>query len=106
MDGGAVGVDKKGNPVTVWNRKGIIYACEPGAEEREIGKGRSCTLKTIDGKHAYAWLENGEVVVLKPGGQKVSLGKGIQPVLESIDNEHIVCIWENDKQIYSSLIDL
>ena len=106
MDGGAIALNKKENPVTVWNRKGIIYTCEPGAEEREVGKGRSCTLKTVDGKNVYAWLENGEVVVLKPGGQKVSLGKGIQPVLESIDNDHVVCIWENDKQIHSSLVPL
>jgi hypothetical protein len=105
MDGGGIAL-KNGKPVTVWNRNGIIYACEPGAEEREIGKGRGCTLNTVDGKNAYAWLENGEVVVLKPGGQKVSLGKGIQPVLESTDNKHIVCIWENDKQIHSSVVNL
>jgi len=106
MDGGAIALNKKGNPVTVWNRKGIIYTCEPGAEERELGKGRSCTLKTVNEKNVYAWLENDEVVVLKPGGEKVSLGKGIQPLLEQIDNEHVICIWEKDKQIHSSLIDL
>jgi hypothetical protein len=54
----------------------------------------------------YAWLENGEVVVLKQGGQKISLGKGIQPVLEPIDDKRIICIWENDKQINSSIINL
>jgi len=106
MDGGAIALNKSGKPITVWNRKGTIYACEPEAEEREVGQGRSCTLKTVDGKNVYAWLENGEVVVLKPNGQKVALGKGIQPVLEPIDNDHVVCIWENDKQIHSSLIEL
>jgi hypothetical protein len=106
MDGGAIALDKKGNPVTVWNRKGIIYTSEPGAEEREVGKGRSCTMKTVDSENVYAWLENGEVVVLKQGGQKISLGKGIQPVLEPIDDKRIICIWENDKQINSSIINL
>jgi hypothetical protein len=106
MDGGGIALNKNGNPLTVWNRKGTIYTCEPGAEEREVGKGRSCTLNTVNGKNMYAWLENGEVVVLKPGGEKVLLGKGIQPVLEPIDNSHVICMWENDKQIHSSLIEL
>ena len=38
MDGGGLAIDKNGNPETVWNRKGIIYACEPGHEEAEIGR--------------------------------------------------------------------
>ena len=106
MDGGAIALNKNGNPVTVWNRKGIIYTCEPGAEEKELGKGRGCTLKKVNGKNVYAWLENGKVVVLKPCGEKVVFGKGIQPLLEPIDNARVICIWENDKQIHSSLIDL
>jgi hypothetical protein len=35
MDGGGLAIDQNGNPETVWNRKGIIYACEPGNTERE-----------------------------------------------------------------------
>ncbi len=106
MDGGAVALNHKGKPVTIWNRKGKIYTCEPGKEERELGKGRSCTLTTINEKNVYAWLENGEVVVLKPGGGKVSLRKGIQPVLQPVDNDHVFCIWEKEKQILSSVITL
>jgi hypothetical protein len=63
-------------------------------------------MKTVDSENVYAWLENGEVVVLTQGGQKISLGKGIQPVLEPIDDKRIICIWENDKQINSSIINL
>lgn len=106
MDGGGLALNKNAQPVTVWNRKGTIYACEPGKEEVEIGKGRSCTLKTVNGKNVYAWLENGEVVVLKPGGQKVVLEKGMQPVLEPIDNDHVLCLWENEKQIHSAIVKL
>lgn len=106
MDGGAIALNNSDKPVTVWNRKGIIYTCEPGAEEREVGKGRSCTLTTVNGKNVYAWLENGEVIILRPGGEKVSLAKGIQPLLAPIDNDHVLCIWENEKQIQSSIVDL
>jgi hypothetical protein len=105
MDGGGLALNK-GNPVTVWNRKGIIYASEPGKEEKELGRGRGCTMKAINGKNVYAWIENGEVVVLKPSGKKMVLGKGSQPMLEHAGNNQIICVWENDKQINSSLIYL
>jgi hypothetical protein len=105
MDGGSLTIDKKGNLQTVWNRKGTIYACEPGKNETELGKGRSCTLETVNGKNIYAWVENGEVVVLKPDGKKV-LGKGQLPLIKAVDNDHVLCVWENEKQIHKALIEL
>jgi hypothetical protein len=106
MDGGAIVIDKNGNPQTVWNRKGTMYACEPGKAEKELGQGRSCTMETVNGKNVYAWVENGEVVVLKPQGMKKVLGKGQLPVLKAINNEHVLCIWENEKQIHTALLEL
>jgi hypothetical protein len=106
MDGGSVVINKSGNPQTVWNRKGTIYACEPGKQENELGKGRGCTMETVNGKNIYAWVENGEVVVLKPQGMKKVLGKGSLPVLKAVNNEHVLCVWENDKQIHRSLLEL
>jgi hypothetical protein len=105
MDGGSLAIGKKGNLQTVWNRKGTIYACEPGKNETELGKGRSCTLETVNGKNIYAWVENGEVVVLKPGGKEV-LGKGQLPLIKAVDNDHVLCVWENGKQIHKALIEL
>lgn len=106
MDGGRVVIDKNGNPETVWNRKGEIYACAPGKEEINIGKGRSCTMESVNGKNVYAWVEDGNVIVMKPQGMKKNLGKGQLPVLKAINNEHILCVWENDKQIYKSVLEL
>jgi len=106
MDGGSVVIDKNGIPKTVWNRKGTIYACEPGKEERKLGEGRSCTMETVNGKNVYAWVEDGNVVVMKPQGMKKNLGKGQLPVLKAVNNEHVLCIWENDKQIYKTVLEL
>lgn len=106
MDGGAVVVDKNGKPQTVWNRKGTIYSCEPGKEEKKLGTGRSCTMATINGKNVYAWIENGDVVVLKPQGIKKIVGKGQLPVLKAINNEHVVCIWESEKIIHEAILEL
>ncbi|HYV53251.1 MAG TPA: sialidase family protein [Chitinophagaceae bacterium] len=106
MDGGAVVIDKNGNPQTVWNRKGTVYSCEPGREETALGKGRSCTMKSVNGKNVYAWVENGNVVILKPHGAKEDLGLGQLPVITAIDDEQILCVWENNKQINKAIVKL
>jgi len=106
MDGGSIVIDKNGNPETVWNRKGVIYACEPGKEEEELGKGRSCTMETVNDKNVYAWVEDGNVIVMKPQGMKKNLGKGQLPVIKAVNNEHILCIWENEKQIHRAILEL
>ena len=106
MDGGGLVLNKYGNLETVWNRKGAIYACEPGKQEVKIGEGRSCTLTSVNGKNVYAWVEKGNVVVLKPQGKKIVIGKGQLPLLRPVNNEHIICIWENEGQIESSILEL
>lgn len=106
MDGGGLAVNKNGEIQTVWRREGKIYADIPGSAEIEIGEGRGCTLETINGKNVYAWTENGEVVIINVHGQKKVLGKGSQPVLKALNNEHIICVWENDKQIHASVLEL
>ena len=106
MDGGSIVIDKNGNPETVWNRKGVIYACEPGKEENKIGEGRNCTMDAVNGKNVYAWVENGNIIVMKPQGMKKNLGKGHLPVIKAVNNEHILCVWENDKQIHKAILEL
>jgi hypothetical protein len=105
MDGGAIALNN-GKPETVWRRHNEIYACEPGQSEKEIGAGKNCTIETVNGKNLYAWTENGDVVVLKSQGLKKYLGKGSLPVIKAINNEHIICVWENEKQIHSAVLEL
>jgi hypothetical protein len=106
MDGGALVISENGTVQTVWKRQDDIYTCEPGKSEMKVGEGRNCTLATVHGKNAYAWTEHGRVVLLKPGGTKEKLGAGSFPILKSLDNAHIICIWENEKQIHSSIVEL
>jgi hypothetical protein len=105
MDGGGLVLDKYGNPQTVWNRKGSIYASEPGKEERELGKGKSCTVESVNGKNSYAWVENGNVVLLNSHGVKKVVGAGHSPVIRAVGNEQIRCVWENQKQIHSAVME-
>lgn len=106
MDGGGLAISENGGAETVWNRKGVIYACEPGQEERKLGEGRNCTMESVNGKNVYAWVEDGNVVVMKPQGMKKNLGKGQLPVLKAINNEHVLCVWENNKQIHKAVLEL
>jgi hypothetical protein len=106
MDGGALVVTNNGDVKTVWKRKDNIYACEPGKPEQKIGEGRNCTIENVNAKNVYAWTENGTVVLLRPGGKKEILGTGSLPILKSVGNAHVICIWENEKQICSYIVEL
>ncbi|MGC4038462.1 MAG: sialidase family protein [Chitinophagaceae bacterium] len=106
MDGGGMALNNEGRPETIWNRKGIIYACKPGREEMRLGEGRSCTIESIDNKNIYAWVQLGHVILMKPRGEIENLGKGQLPVIKAINNDHILCVWENDKQVQAAIIDL
>jgi hypothetical protein len=106
MDGGGITVARDGIVHTVWNRKGTIYSCEPGKEEKEIGQGRSCTMDTHNGKNVYAWIENKQVVVSNSKGVITNLGYGQSPVLKALDDQKVLCVWENDKQMKAGIVDL
>ena len=106
MDGGGIAINANNTPQTVWRRQDKIFSCEPGKPETEIGKGRNCTIESVQGNNIYAWTENGEVVCVLPGGEKQNLGKGGLPVIKALDNEHIICIWENEKQIHKAVLSL
>ena len=63
-------------------------------------------MEIVNGKNVYAWVEDGEVVILKPQGMKKNLGKGQLPLLKAVNNEHVLCVWENEKQIHSTVLEL
>jgi hypothetical protein len=106
MDGGGLAINKKGEVQTVWKREANIYTAVPGMPEKEIGEGRGCAIETVNNKNVYAWTENGGVVFVKPQGQKEVIGKGSQPVLKAVDKNHVICVWENEKQIHASVLEL
>ena len=106
MDGGGLAINENGTPETVWRRETTIYAAEPGKAEINLGKGKSCTIESVNGKNVYAWVEGGNIIVLKPQGKKANLGKGQLPVIRAVNNEHLLCVWEFDKQIHKAIIEL
>ena len=106
MDGGGLIIDDNGIAETVWQRKGIIYACEPGKEEKPIGEGRSCTLAGTGNGNVYAWVEKGNVVCRLPNGQKQIIGEGSLPVLKVLNDKEVVCIWQQKEAIAEAIVTL
>lgn len=106
MDGGGLTVGKGNQVQTVWRRKDKIYSCTPGEPEQLVGQGKNCTMTTVNGKSVYAWVENGEVTIVRPNGNKQILGGGMMPVLSVLNNHAVVCVWENDRQVHSAIIDM
>jgi hypothetical protein len=106
MDGGGLAISHNGKVQTIWKREGKIFTAMPGVPEIKIGEGRGCTIETIDNKNIYAWAEKENVVFIKPDGEKKVLGKGSQPTIKALDKNHVICVWENEKQIHASILEL
>jgi hypothetical protein len=106
MDGGSIAINNDGGIQTVWRREGKIFAAMPGMPEKEIGEGKGCTVEIVNNKNVYAWTENGEIAILKSNVQKQILGKGNQPILKALNIDHVLCIWEAEKEIHASVIEL
>ncbi len=106
MDGGGLAIDDNNIAQTVWRRNNKIYACEMGKEEKEIGEGKNCTITSAGDKKVYAWVQNEKVMCLLPGGKELEVGTGSLPVLKFVNEKQVLCIWEQDKNIKSGLIQL
>ena len=106
MDGGSLAIKQNGEVQTVWRRQDTIFAATLGKPETQIGEGRDCALEIVDNKNIYTWTEKEEVVLMNSNGEKKVLGKGSQPVLKALDKDHVICVWENEKQIHASVVEL
>ena len=106
MDGGDLAVTPEGTVQTVWRRESKIYLCEPGEPEIELGEGKSCTVENAHGMNVYAWVKNGNVICKFSAGNIIILGKGHSPALKAVGNNQVLCVWENEKQLYSSVIQI
>lgn len=107
MDGGGLAIASNAVPQTVWRRESKIFAATSGQPEKEIGEGKSCSIESINGKNIYAWVDNNSnIVCLLPNGAKTIIGKGILPIVKSVNDKEVVCVWQQEENIKSALINL
>jgi hypothetical protein len=106
MDGGGFTINADGIAESIWQRAGHIYTAVPNSGEILMGEGRNGTIENIFGKTAYGWTDKGNIIVRKPGGTKLNFAKGNLPIIKAINKNKMICTWQNDGQIYSSMISL
>jgi len=106
MDGGGLAINSNGKVQTIWKREGNIFTTVPGIPEIEIGKGRNCTIETVNNENIYAWSNNNEIACMKENGHNKMVGKESLPVLKVLDDEHVICVWENEKKIHAAVLEL
>lgn len=107
MDGGSIVVNNSGEVQTVWRREDKIFSAVPGAAEKEIGKGKGCTIETVNRKNIYAWSDNNaDITCLLPDGTKKIIGKGSLPLLKSVSDNEVICVWQQENNIESVVVNL
>ena len=106
MDGGGMAINDKGIVQTTWRREGTIYSAVPGSAEHMIGTGKGCTIEAVNNQNVYAWANDGNIVLITPQQEQKIIGKGNLPQLKAIDNEHILCIWQDEKEIHSTIVKI
>jgi hypothetical protein len=100
MDGGGISIDASNMIRTTWQRKGMVYFCEPGQPEVNIGKGRNCSISE-GGPNIVLNFQNNDTVKVVSLKNKNEIAVGNGGFLKSIvlpDNK-ILCVWEQDNQI-------
>ncbi len=96
MDGGGVAVSS-GRVATVWRREEILYAAEPGGEERSLGRGRNPVVAFSSAGAIFAWQgPEGDIVLKKAGADgPVTVGRGKFPSFGAAPGGPVVLAWED-----------
>jgi hypothetical protein len=101
MDGGGIAVDG-GRVATAWRREDVVYAAEPGAEEKPLGRGRNASVALRDGVALVAWQTSDGDVALARGGSAAPavVGRGRFPALGAAPDGKgpVVLAWEDPER--------
>jgi hypothetical protein len=100
MDGGGLIIDPSNTVQTTWQRKGIVYYCQPGQPEIYIGNGRSCSISG-SGTNSIINYQNRDTVklVLLKSRKTQVVGNGSFLKSAVLPNDKIICVWEQDNMI-------
>ncbi len=98
MDGGNVLLDASGDVHTVWRRKGEVFECQTGKEEKLIGEGMHCIMAGQPETRVIAFMNKGQIYLRKQIGAITKLGEGERPALV-ISGQTALCAWEQNGNI-------
>ncbi|HEY4324583.1 MAG TPA: hypothetical protein VGN20_11375 [Mucilaginibacter sp.] len=100
MDGGSLNFNADNTINTTWQRQGIVYYCKSGENEKELSKGRDCSITASKGQVIVSMSDAG---VLKyknvETNQETIVGKGSYLKTVILPDNRVLCIWEEGNMI-------
>ena len=102
MDGGALGLDDAGRPLSVWRREESVYYTGPNGGEQLIGNGKN-PMMSVRGTTTYLVWDSGGQIRLRilPSTSDVDVGRGRLPQVLATNDGAALVAWESDGKIYT-----
>lgn len=105
MDGGGLNFNADNTINTTWRRQDIVYYCKPGGNEKELGKGRDCSISTNAGQTIVAMGDAGDLKYKNvQTNQETIVGKGSYLKTYILPDSKVLCVWEENGMIKSKKI--
>ncbi|HTK20476.1 MAG TPA: hypothetical protein VL442_13200 [Mucilaginibacter sp.] len=105
MDGGSLDFNADNTINTTWQREGVVYYCKPGDNEKELGKGRDCSISTGSAQSIVAMGNAGELKYKNvQTNQEKTVGKGSYLKTYILPDNKVLCVWEEDGMVKSKKI--
>ena len=100
MDGGGIAIDASNRIRTTWQRKGMVYFCEPGQPEVYIDKGRECAISGWGANAVLTFQEDDTVKIVNlKSKSKIIVGTGGFLKSVVLPDDKVLCVWEKNNKI-------
>jgi len=104
MDGGGLNFNADNSINTTWQRQGVVYYCKPGDSEKELGKGRDCSISNDKDETLVAWTSGDEIKYRNMlTNAETLVGKGSYLKTLLLPGKKVLCVWEQDRSIKSRI---
>jgi len=105
MDGGSLNFNADNTINTTWQRQGVVYYCKQGGNEKELGKGRDCSISTDPRQTIVAMGDAGNLKYKNvQTNQEITVGKGSYLKTCILPDDKVLCVWEENGMIKSKKI--
>lgn len=105
MDGGGLSFNADNTINTTWQRRGTVYYCKPGENERYLGKGRDCSISSNSDETLVSMSDGGNLEYKDVQTNKeIAVGNGSYLKTMILPDNRVLCVWEENHQIKSRII--
>jgi hypothetical protein len=101
MDGGGITINNSSNVInTTWQRKGMVYFCQPGQPEIYLGTGRDCSISGTGDNPLLTFQNNDTVKVMQlKNRHEIAVGNGSYLKAVRLPDSKVLCVWETNNKI-------